>query len=235
MSGSIKSVVGFLGWCSAILGCAHFRPPTESGIIDQGSVGRFAKIEDAEDGDDQILRIGGRNGYIYTYTDERGTTIEPGSNRFRATAGGAAGSAFALRITGTTANSGAVFAGVGLSFREPVGPYNASRCRGIAFIAKKEQGSVASLRVKVPDVNTAPEGGICRECYNDFGITLQLTDRWTRYLVSFSDLKQEQGWGDPSPLTIDSTKLFGLQWQTAVPGVAFDIWIDDVEFVDCDN
>jgi len=114
-----------------------------------------------------------------------------------------------------------------------MGPYDASRCNGIAFVAKKSPESSSAIRVKLPDINTDPAGGVCEECYNDFGIGLKVTDEWTRYVVSFSDLKQESGWGKPNPPNIDSEKVFGIQWQTTVPGVDFDIWIDDISFVDC--
>ncbi len=229
------TILGAFGLGALFMGCAHFmpRPEGEAGGDDKSS--RFAVIDDAEDGDDQIALAAGRNGYIYTYVDDAGTLVEPSSSSFKATKGGAGGSEFALRFKGQTAKAGEVYAGMGFSFREPMGPYDASRCKGISFIAKKGPGGTDSIKVKVPDINTAPEGGVCKECYNDFGIGLKVTEEWTRYVVAFTSLKQESGWGNPKPATVDASKLFGIQWQTAALGATFDFWIDNIEFVECEK
>jgi hypothetical protein len=86
------------------------------------------------------------------------------------------------------------------------------------------------LRVKVPDANTDPDGKICSDCYNDFGLSFELSDEWTRYTVNFKDLKQEEGWGDPRPPSSATDKLFGLQWQVSTPNAEFDVWFDDIRF-----
>ncbi|MDJ0762780.1 MAG: hypothetical protein QNJ97_07290 [Myxococcota bacterium] len=225
--------LSIIGTVSIIVSCSHFLPPQESEQVN-ASAAAFEKIEDAEDGDDQILNSGGRNGYIYTYVDEHGSTIEPTSSNFAPAKGGAGGSESALRFKGSTANSAEVYAGIGFSFREPIGSYDASRCKGISFLAKKAPESTAALRFKMPDMNTTPEAGICQECYNDFGISFTLTDEWIRYVVYFADMKQEEGWGNPNPPHIDQKNLFGMQWQTTTSAAKFDIWIDDIFFVECD-
>jgi hypothetical protein len=46
-------------------------------------------------------------------------------------------------------------------------------------------------------------------------------------------MAQTPGWGAPRPGSIDRSKLFGVQWQVATPGAAFDLWIDDVVFYGC--
>ena len=117
---------------------------------------------------------------------------------------------------------------------DPVGMYDASKYKGVSFLAKVGEGSTTALRFKIPDVNTEPKGGVCKECYNDFGIDFAATTEWTRYTVMFSDLKQGDGWGDPHPPGLDASKIFGMQWQTESVGKDYDIWIDDVSFVGCD-
>jgi endoglucanase len=154
------------------------------------------------------------SGDSYTYADEAGSQV--------------AGDA--RRITGTLASGGEVFAGVGLSFPEPV---DASRYRGIAFLARRGPGAAAHVRLKVPDVNTDPDGGVCTDCYNDFGISFQVTEEWTRYEAPFADLVQETGWGAPRPAAIDTSKLYGVQWQLAVAGAAVDLQLDQIEFLGC--
>lgn len=153
-------------------------------------------------------------GDAYTYADELGSTV----------------SGDGAHVTGKLAASGEVFAGVGLDFAAPV---DASRHRGIAFLARRGPGAAAHVRLKVPDVNTDPDGGVCTDCYNDFGISFQVTEEWTRYEAPFADLVQETGWGVPRPPAIDTTKLHGVQWQVAVAGADLDLQLDQVEFLGC--
>ena len=94
------------------------------------------------------------------------------------------------------------------------------------------EGTVKSI---LPDAHTDPQGGECKECYNDFGVDFELNEEWTRYVVAFADLKQESGWGRPRPDNVDPKKLFGMQWQVSTRATAFDVWIDDVTFVGCDE
>jgi endoglucanase len=222
-----------------LAGCASFRPPAEGGASG-AETGRACVIEDAEDGDDQVRRVAGRGGYLYTYADELGTRVSPGGDAPPVADGGAGGSAAALRLRATLAAAGAgeAFAGLGLSFREPKGPYDASRYRGLSFWAKRAPGSAARLRLKVPDAATDPDGGQCKECYNDFGVEVQLEETWTRYVVDFADLKQEGGWGEPRPASLDTARLYGIQWQVSGAGAQaaadVDVWIDDVEFLGCE-
>jgi endoglucanase len=114
---------------------------------------------------------------------------------------------------------------------EPKGPYDASSYDGVSFVARRSAGSTPYLRFKIPDANTDPDGKICTECYNDFGIPFQVTEEWTRYEVKFSELAQEADWGQPRPAAIDRSKIYEMQWQVAVPNADFDVWIDDVTFL----
>lgn len=193
-------------------------------------------IEDAENGDGQAVIAAGRGGYLYTYTDDQGSTIEPSPGSFQPSPGGPAESRYALRISGTLGAGGHGYAGVGLSFVDPKAPYDASAYDGISFFAKAEAGSESHLRVKLPDAATDPEGGQCSECFNDFGIDFAVTEEWTRYVVQWSDLTQATGWGKPRPEAIDSAALYGVQWQVSTAGAEYDISIDDVAFVGgCDG
>lgn len=182
-------------------------------------------LEDAEDGDDQA----GSNGYWYSYADEAGSKIEPGKE-FKLASGGHA-SEGAVRMQGSLSRGEDVYAGVGFGLREG-GSYDASNFRALAFWAKSS--SVGQrLRVKVPDVNTAPEGKKCSECYNDFGVEIPLKAEWTRYVVPFGAMKQESDWGAPRPASVDRGELYGVQFQVSEPGATFDVWLDDIEFTGC--
>ena len=102
-------------------------------------------------------------------------------------------------VKGQLAAQGQTYAGLALELRNPRRPYDASRYRGVAFAARSEAGATPHLRFRVPDGNTDPDGKVCTECYNDFGIAVELREEWTRYEVPFAELRQESGWGTPRP------------------------------------
>lgn len=227
-----------------LTGCSHFLP-LEPGATQNAGPGEPAPaadscearalIENAEDGDGQSATRQGRGGYLYTYADDKGTKVSPPSSKFKPAQGGPPGSRHALQMKGTTADGGDVYAGMGFSFVDPKGPYDASEYEGIAFLAKRGAGGPLSIRVKMPDANTDPQGGACEECYNDFGADFELNEEWTRYVVKFENLKQESGWGRPRPEQVDAKRLMGLQWQISAGSSEFDVWIDDVTFLGCEN
>jgi endoglucanase len=193
-------------------------------------------VDDAEDNNNQLLVQGGRNGYWYTYIDNtKKSTITPqAKTKFLQTADGANGSKFAPRMNGQISKEGdPLYAGVGFSLTDPKGPYDATQYTGISFWAKVGPGSTKNVRLKVPDVNTDPQGKVCKECFNDFGADLTLTEQWKKYTIPFAAMKQMDGWGDPNPPTIDKSKLFGVQWQVNDRGATYDVWIDDVRFTGC--
>jgi endoglucanase len=196
-------------------------------------------IDNGEDANNQVLVRDGRNGYWYTYVDEAGSTVVPEAGSrggtFSMSPGGAHGSKYAANVQGRVAGgSGVVFGAVGMNFVDPKGPYDASHYNGLAFWARKGAGSIGKVRLKVPDVSTDPAGGVCRECFNDFGMDLNLTEAWQRFVFPFKKMKQLPDWGSPRRHGIDKSKLYGIQWQVNTPGAAMDVWIDDVEFVGCE-
>jgi endoglucanase len=188
-------------------------------------------IDDLEDGNSQIFTNEARGGYWYTYSDTVGSTVNP-EDEFVPSPGGANGSAKAARIWGKTGDRKNVWAGMAFPFTNPKGPYDASKYKGISFWAKRGDKSTAFVYLRVPDVNTTPDGGVCKQCFNDFGANVELTQRWKKYVFSFDVLKQEPGWGEPHPHVVAS-KIYELQWQIKTRNVDFDVWIDDVRFVGC--
>lgn len=188
-------------------------------------------LDDAEDGDHQANKDDQRGGWWYTYADEAGTTVTP-AGEFKMSQGGANGSQWAARMSGKTGPGGILYAGVGFSITDPKAPFDLSCCKGISFWGKKAGNGIANVRLKVPDVNTTPEGNQCKECYNDFGADYTFTDQWTKYELMFADMKQEPSWGDKFP-AIMANAIYGLQWQVKNPNQEFDIWIDQVELVGC--
>jgi len=194
-----------------------------------------ALIDDGEDNNNQGAVKEGRGGYWYTYVDEMGSTVNPPAGsvggQFTMSEGGAENSQFAARINGTLASGGVIFGAMGVNFTDPKDVYDASKYGGISFWAKRGAGSVDTVRVKMPDINTDPEGENCSKCFDDFGADITLTESWKKYVIPFSRLKQ-QGWGDKKRL-VEKSQVFGLQWQAQVPGGSYDIWVDDIRFVGC--
>ena len=187
-------------------------------------------LDDAEDGDTQIIKAGGRDGYWYTFADQWGSTVDP-KGKFRMQEGGPPGSRYAARITGKTAKAGeSIYVGMGFSFTNPKMPYDASWAKGIRFWGK----GPGRVRLEAMDVNTSPEGDRCTDCYNHFGVDISLQSDWQRYTVPFEKLAQQPGWGDRAP-HVTTDQLFGIQWQFRAPDKDYDIWIDQVELVGCDE
>jgi endoglucanase len=204
-----------------------------------GSCGADGLIDDGEDGNNQSKATGGRGGYWYTFMDKtKGTTVTPEAGAeggiFTMSPGGVNGSKYAVNVKGRVGRGQVVFGAVGMNFTDPMGMYDASQYKGIAFWAKKGPSSYGKVRFKVPDASTHEAGGVCTECFNDFGADLVLTESWQHFVFPWRKLKQLPDWGQPKPHAIKPGKLFGLQWQVNQPGADFDIWIDDVEFIGCE-
>jgi endoglucanase len=210
-------------------------PPGPATVSEKDCTAPEFLIDDCEDNENEIKLVGGRNGYWYTYVDKQGTTISPPAHaKFLMSEGGANGSKFSAHMLGKISKNGdPLFAGMGFSFTNPKGPYDASQYTGVSFWAKVGPGSTKSARLKVPDVNTDPDGKICKECFNDFGADLTLTEQWKKFTIAFAAMKQMKDWGDPNPASINKSKLYGMQFQVNDEGAAYDLWIDDIRFTGC--
>jgi endoglucanase len=228
------------GGCIAGTGAAPGAAPGSAASL--GGAGAFKEcgpegmLDDGEDGNNQSLPVGNRGGYWYTFVDKAGSTVTPMAGEqggtFAMTEGGANGSKFAANFKGTIGTGAAVvFSGMGLNFVDPKDKYDASKYAGIAFFAKKGADSIAKVRLKVPDTNTDPDGGVCSECFNDFGADITLANEWKKYIFPFKKMTQLPGWGAPRKPHIVPAGIYGLQWQVNVPGSSYDIWVDDVQFL----
>ena len=188
-------------------------------------------IDDFEDNNSQLAKAGGRDGYWWAAKDSNGSTMEP--SKVAPTDGGAGGSAKSLHVTGTTAGTdGAWGVNLGSNFMGAKMPYDAAQYAGISFKAKVAPSSTRTVRFKVGDVNTHQDAGLCKACWNHFGKDITLTTEWQEYRVLFSELKQADGWGDPRPPALSPDKLWAFDF-TVGPKATFDLWVDDVHFLDC--
>jgi hypothetical protein len=187
-------------------------------------------LDDFEDGDSQVSKIDVRDGYWWKSKDDKGSTIEP--DKLTPEEAGPGGNGVAAHFSGTTSSTpGAWGALFGANFVAS-GSYDASKYVGLVFKAKVGPKSTKKVRLKVGDVNTHPDGGVCKSCWNHFGMDLTLTTEWKEYQVLFADLKQAPGWGDPKPPGITVAQLHSIDWSIGT-GATFDIWVDDIAFLEC--
>lgn len=225
--------------CVALGGCRKKVDPTSADTANSPD-GRACPPAEGmiSDGEHQnqgnVLK--GRGGYWYTFLDKAGSSISPipgdQGGTFSMTPGGANGTGNAARIHGQIGGGDIVYAGMGVNFLDPKGQYDASAYQGITFWGKKAAGS-GNVRLKVPDSNTDPDGKVCNECFNDFGMDLVFTDQWQQYTVPFRAMRQGKGWGNPIKSSIEASKLYAIQFQVNEKNAAFDIWVDDIQFTGC--
>jgi endoglucanase len=195
--------------------------------------GPNALIDDGEDGNNQNLPLENRGGYWYTFKDKGTTTVDPAAGEeggtFAMSEGGHA-SQYAARYHGKIGTGAVVFSGLGMNFIDPKGQYDASKYTGVTFWAKRGESSTGKVRLKVPDVNTDPDGAVCTECFNDFGADMNLTTEWKQYVFPFKTMKQMPDWGNPHKPHITPAKIYGVQFQVNTPSANYDIYVDDLKF-----
>lgn len=205
--------------------------PAVPNAINAGATLKVPLIDDLDDGDHRTVVEEGRGGYWYTYADETSTVTPSGT--FAPTEGGAEGTAFAARMHGQIGNKQYPYAGLGFNLTDPKDPYDVSSCEGMSFRAKKgSPEAVSAVRLKVGDVYTVPEGGVCKSCYNDFGVDFTLTPEWALHEVKFAEMRQEPYWGEPRP-KLDVARVYQVQFMVKDPSAPFDVWIDDVRLIGC--
>jgi endoglucanase len=214
-----------LSGCITSPGWEHGTTP-KAKELDVPPCGPLGIIEDGEDGDNRVLQREGRGGYWFSFVDSEGSSIEPPSGPFKMGAPGH-DSARGARMRGRMASSGkSIYAGIGFSLADPAGPYDASKYTGVTFWAK----GPGRVRFEMPDVHTAPAGGICSDCYNDFGVVLALESVWKKYTIRFDWLAQRPNWGDPYPV-LEPGQVIAMEWEFGAAGRDFDISIDDIAFI----
>jgi endoglucanase len=236
------TALSLAGAVLGVVGCARSVDPTspDTEKLPEGAAcpPSEATVSDGEDNNNQTEVIEGRGGYWYTFVDDAGSTVWPQAGSrggtFEMSPGGANNTKFASRFHGQISGTGTlIFAGMGMNFVDPKGPYDASKYGGVSFWAKKGPGSTGKVRLKVPDNNTDPDGGVCSECFNDFGMDITLTENWQKFTIPFFAMRQQKGWGKPRKSEVDAKTVYGLQFQVNDPGQPYDIYIDEIQFTGC--
>ena len=180
-------------------------------------------IDDVEGDGTGIPNIDGRGGFWYTFADTAGSTVIP-KDPYEHANGGATNSKHAAHIAGKLANGQVAYAGIGFHLTKSQMPYDLSQASGLCFSAKGR----GAARMTLSDVNTVPEGGVCKNCYNSFGKNFELSSDWQKYCFKFDQLAQSPSWGDQMK-AFAVNAAFGISWQAVERGADYELWVDDIK------
>jgi hypothetical protein len=198
-------------------------------------------ITSFEDGTVGVNPVEGRGGGFYIFNDqENDATAQPFTvDAMNRCEDGSSLYSFCTQGSGFTV-WGAGF-GTDLGVLDPETMEKAtvdlSAYRGISFWLGANAGSAApAVKVMLPDVNTAAEGGQCTndaaaedtEKCDPFVKNVPVPAQWTHVEVLFDDLRQG-GWGKAVP-AFASDAVYGIQLQFPA-GVAFDVCFDQLVLV----
>lgn len=195
--------------------------------------GRYALIDDFEDGDSIAVPEADRESYWFTVHDDSKGTIVPDS-QFVPALGGAHGSILAAHVTasGFSIWGGALTANISHLAGGIRCPFNASGFSGLRFNARGS-GRVR-VTLSVPDVVDEQYGGTCRPsagevCYDTHGAWFVLTPGYRSYAFRWSDFVQ-RGFGKVA--SFQPGRIMAIQFNLETAELPIDVWIDDVSWDD---
>jgi|GEM_PF-1258617 len=186
--------------------------------------GTSTLLDDCEDGNG----VNNWGGPWYTYDDSPNTgtsTIVPvPGGTFNMAAGGAATTAYAVRVTGvvTTAYAfGYIGVGTGTSALSPTdGAVNCTSFLGIRFYTKGDGAQYAIKLIPKSTVNTGND---------NYKTQFIAPAAWTQHQLFFSSFTQE-GWGTAATLTQVLTNLKAIEFQTiGQPWASVELWLDQLQ------
>jgi hypothetical protein len=230
----LLGVAGYALWRSRPLEVATPEPPRPSVAAPSASAsaadagracllrgrgaGQAPLIDDFEDGNGEVLARDGRHGPWQLVTDrnEKGPgpfTILPSRS----------GNGYAMHWTGPEFREW----GSSLEYPFPTHCYDASAYRGLTFRAR----GPGRVYVAAREVSVVPEklDGTCTsDCFNSHVKLVVLGDKWQRFELPWSEL-QQRGYGMPG---VDVSSLHSLQFLVRPEDSPFEVWIDDVGFLE---
>ena len=215
------------GTTAELSGCSGKAVPAQDGLI-----------EDFEDDDGQIVKLDGRDGYWWKNADKEGAkfTDPPDGSAIKFADDGAGGSVKSLHVAGVTAKGSDQAYGVeiGTNFiSTKASLYDGSKYVGVSFMAKVGPKSVKKVRFNMGDVNTHPDLGSCKSCWNHFSKDVELSTEWKEYQVSFKEMQQRAGWGEPRPKSISPKELYTVTFAFEGSGGEFELFVDNIQFLEC--
>ena len=193
-------------------------------------------IDDLEDKDDSIKEQNDRQGSWYTFNDEGDDGEQtPPTNKFAVSE--ADGDNESKYVAATKGEGWKDYAGLAVDLNsdgDKPKPYDASKFKGISFIARGVSGTKElDLRfgLSTPATIAKDDGGECTggdsKCDDSFGADITLEKDWQKFDIPFAMLAQE-GWGDKAEF--DPKEIVGLTWSVPEGGTAFDFAIDNLGF-----
>lgn len=190
------------------------------------ATGNEPLIDDFEDNDARIAPLEHRAGFWGASNDSTGKQRPaPGAPLAMARIpGGRGASHFALHTSGSKFTKWGALLAADFSPRRC---YDASAYAGLVFYARGR----GSFNVVAKMTQVAPEefGGSCtHDCFDSHRATFALTSDWQERHVTWAELKQ-QGYGQAVPF--DPRSLLSLEFTVAPDQTPFDLWIDDVRFL----
>jgi hypothetical protein len=232
-TGGVTSGAGSSGEAANAGNDTGGQPPSDHAVVD-----------DMEDTDAQINVDGGRDGYWYVGNDGTvGGMQQPTSAKFEMFELGPRDhddSTYSthMKVSGFT-GWGSVIGFNLVEQQTAVKAYDASAFCGVQFWGKAL--AATSLRLRLPDGDTHPDGGVCKEtgaantlCYDHFSAPIALTTAWKSFSIAFSTLEQTGTGYHPADDKFKAEQLYAMEW--ALPGAAgkaYEIWIDDITLTAC--
>ncbi|HEX3773435.1 MAG TPA: hypothetical protein VHV51_03165 [Polyangiaceae bacterium] len=184
-------------------------------------------IDDFEDGDAQLLLLGGRDGSWFVTNDGHGQqTPPPNGPTLPSLLMPPRG--LSTRAMHTTGSGFSVWgAALGVNFLSGMmpPPYDISMYQGLTFAVKLgKETAVKPMRVSIADYDTTYG---CKTCGDHFGVNVNVGDAFATVQVPFLSFKQ-LGFGTPVR-AFDPTRTYTVYFSWT-QNQTFDVWIDDLSF-----
>jgi hypothetical protein len=192
-------------------------------------------LVDMESNDGKVCTTSGRAGGTYFFNDGTGDQwpeADPlGVTKFSPLPACRGQSAVALHTKGSVFTSW----GAGVVIKISDTGWDASAYTGVTFWAMSPTRTRTTFAIATTETQDVAFGGDCvpeddLQCADHFAAARTLTPSWTAYTITFAELRQ-RGFGVPAPsATINPETLMELNI-TFPTGQPFDVWIDDVVFI----
>ena len=200
-----------------------------------------SSIDEFEDGNTQLLKRGGRNGYWFTSAgnpDDALAMITAPVNAQLIVAPEPAGDANDTKkaahvvATAISPDDGA-HAELGVNFVNPASGEtlapaypDAGTYIGISFRARVGDDAAETtqvIRFAVPTTETAADS-------DHYAKDVTVTQEWEQYFVQWADADfMQQGFG--AEATFSAAEATGLQFKLVSPAESLDLWVDDIAFI----
>jgi hypothetical protein len=199
------------------------------------------KIDDFEDGDANVLPIGGRNGGWFSFNDGTSGVQIPPANVLPLPLPDGRNGSLALHTVGSGFTAFGSAVGVAPAALDNLAiAYNASGYKGVRFTYSSTSFNSVRFNVSTTDTADTANGGTCvpgpQTCFDDFGVflgpsadfsTFPPTPAFTTAEIRWENLAQ-LGFG--TGFQFDPAHVLTIKWQFS----AFDNFnfiLDDVEFI----